>query len=391
MEANKVSKDENTAVANNHINSQANAYLQNGHTNGFSRQNSRNNNETVDSPFGVTKGHHSNVEIQRSESSHLRRRSSLKHSDSGYKLERKVSFHHRDQIIGATENGVDGEKKEKKKRTKEEKEARRKEKEEKRARKEAKRAAREMSVDRRPEVQAPVVKNHPQGEALLEQVSYKLANLQSPVAGDEGGSGRGCGSSLPPPPSSSLLPDYNAMQAAQASRKLPSAPNTASSVNANTGKTTTTTFNIANGSHEDSHNNDVVNKQLIVKSETSSDKPRKGPAPQPPVVNDLVNLDESSSSSVVLREHNEDRTTSRSCSNRNSLDNKSVASLAKDLAAECAKAYELMESSLSKLTNDFSIGPFGLTPKTKVRRSNILWEIRSRLKVQTNFLLTDII
>ena len=63
MEANKVSKDENTAVANNHINSQANAYLQNGHTNGFSRQNSRNNNETVDSPFGVTKGHHSNVEI----------------------------------------------------------------------------------------------------------------------------------------------------------------------------------------------------------------------------------------------------------------------------------------------------------------------------------------
>ena len=38
----------------------------------------------------------------------------------------------------------------------------------------------------------------------------------------------------------------------------------------------------------------------------------------------------------------------------------------KDLAAECAKAYELMESSLSKLTNDFSIGPFGLTPKTKV-------------------------
>ncbi len=43
-----------------------------------------------------------------------------------------------------------------------------------------------------------------------------------------------------------------------------------------------------------------------------------------------------------------------------------MQSLAKDLAAECAKAYELMESSLSKLTNDFSIGPFGLTPKNKV-------------------------
>ena len=70
---------------------------------------------------------------------------------------------------------------------------------------------------------------------------------------------------------------------------------------------------------------------------------------------------------MVLREHNNNtETDSRNCSKRNSLDNKSVATLAKDLAAECAKAYELMESSLSKLTNDFSIGPFGLTPKTKV-------------------------
>ena len=76
---------------------------------------------------------------------------------------------------------------------------------------------------------------------------------------------------------------------------------------------------------------------------------------------------EAGPSSVVLREHNNNtELDSRNCSKRNSLDNKSVATLAKDLAAECAKAYELMESSLSKLTNDFSIGPFGLTPKTKV-------------------------
>jgi len=78
-----------------------------------------------------------------------------------------------------------------------------------------------------------------------------------------------------------------------------------------------------------------------------------------------VNLEDQS---VVLREHNTNQSednSSKTCSKRNSLDNKSVQTLAKDLAAECAKAYELMESSLSKLTNDFSIGPFGLTPKTK--------------------------
>merc|ERR1712155_321857 len=122
MEASKASKDENTQVANAHINSQASAYLQSAGPGpgGFSRQNSRKEAE-VDSPFGVTSGRHGAETVQRSDSSHhapgLRRRPSLKHSESGsgYKLERK---------------------------------ARRKEKEEKRIRKEAKRAAREMSVDR---------------------------------------------------------------------------------------------------------------------------------------------------------------------------------------------------------------------------------------------------
>ena len=84
----------------------------------------------------------------------------------------------------------------------------------------------------------------------------------------------------------------------------------------------------------------------------------------------MINLDSRESSAdhdtVILREHGEHG--SKMSSKRNSLDNKSVQSLAKDLAAECAKAYELMESSLTKLTNDFSIGPFGLTPKNKVGR-----------------------
>ena len=355
MEASKASKDENTQVANAHINSQASAYLQSAGPGqgGFSRQNSRKEAE-VDSPFGVTSGRHGAETAQRSDSSHqapgLRRRPSLKHSESGsgYKLERKVSFHHRDQIIGDTsrsmivdENGVpvEGEKKEKKKRTKEEKEARRKEKEEKRIRKEAKRAAREMSVDRRggreESVPAPAVagvKGHCSTSSTLEQVSAKLAHLQE---------GRGPG---------------------QASTQLPA--NTAS---VTTGVPPDRAANLANGHDTDS-------RPLTARPEDSS-RPRKGPAPQPPVTDTLVCLDTeeaapSTSTGVVLREHNgADTSASRSCSKRNSLDNKSVASLAKDLAAECAKAYELMESSLSKLTNDFSIGPFGLTPKTKVRKN----------------------
>ena len=57
---------------------------------------------------------------------------------------------------------------------------------------------------------------------------------------------------------------------------------------------------------------------------------------------------------------------SKSSSKRNSLDNKTVQNLAQDLAAECAKAYAMMENSLSKLSTDFAVGPFGLTPKSKV-------------------------
>ena len=182
LEANRASKDENTLVANAHINNQATAYLQNG----LSRQSSR--NETVDSPFGATNGTPSSSEVQRSDSKVMRRRSSLKHSESNYKLGKNVSFHHRDQVMGDSarmdENGVpvEGEKKDKKKRTKEEKEARKKEKEEKKMRKEAKRAAREQSVTR----------GSQSGEALLEQVSRKLSSYQArvEVVVVEGGSWR---------------------------------------------------------------------------------------------------------------------------------------------------------------------------------------------------------
>ena len=43
-----------------------------------------------------------------------------------------------------------------------------------------------------------------------------------------------------------------------------------------------------------------------------------------------------------------------------------MQTLAQDLAAECAKAYALMESSLSKLSSDLGVTPFGLAPKSKV-------------------------
>ena len=51
-------------------------------------------------------------------------------------------------------------------------------------------------------------------------------------------------------------------------------------------------------------------------------------------------------------------------SKRNSLDSKTVQGLAQDLAAECAKAYALMENSLTKFSTDF--GPFGMTPRGRV-------------------------
>ena len=45
---------------------------------------------------------------------------------------------------------------------------------------------------------------------------------------------------------------------------------------------------------------------------------------------------------------------------------KNVFSNFQDLAAECAKAYALMENSLSKLSSELGVTPFGLAPKSKV-------------------------
>ena len=90
-----------------------------------------------------------------------------------------------------------------------------------------------------------------------------------------------------------------------------------------------------------------------------------------------------------------EKVASRIGSKRNSLDKQSVQTLAQvpiflqknilnlfkilkinlllniffkfqDLAAECAKAYALMESSLSKLSSELGVTPFGLAPKSKV-------------------------
>lgn len=351
-----------TAVANAHINGQAKQAIQNGHhshTNGYSRQQSQTDStKAVDSPFGATNGHPAPNNIQRSESKVLRRRSSLKHSDSGYKLERKVSFHQHDQIIidgkgvAVDENGIalpdqpDGEKK-KKKRTEEEKQARK----EKKEKKEAKRQARGMSKDRKCKVDEVKNKQHPIGGELFEQVSAKLHDIER----EQNSPDSMPTTPLAPVPSSSLFPDFNS-SAQQASNKS----NTASVANLKTEPPHNTTANTVPG-HVDvagAGNTLTLNSEPVCRAKSS-----KGPAPQPPIVDNLVNLEEQS---VVLREHNTNESEDRTCSKRNSLDNKSVQTLAKDLAAECAKAYELMESSLSKLTNDFSIGPFGLTPKTKV-------------------------
>jgi len=192
LEATKASKDDDkdnrgsntTSIANAHINGQASSYLQNGHhsyKNGYSRQHSQNDSpKGVDSPFGATNGHHAPNDIQRSESKVLRRRSSLKHSQSGYKLERKVSFHQHDQIIidgkgvDVDENGValadqPEKEKKKKKRTEEEKAARR----EKKEKKEAKRREREMSKDRKCKLDEVKPKQHPVGGELFDQKKYR--------------------------------------------------------------------------------------------------------------------------------------------------------------------------------------------------------------------------
>ena len=102
------------------------------------------------------------------------------------------------------------------------------------------------------------------------------------------------------------------------------------------------------------------------KSEQSRPKSQQSNPAITAILQDLVSpsSNEDNVESAKIREKASN--CSRFGSKRNSLDKQSVQSLAQDLAAECAKAYALMESSLSKLSSDLGVTPFGLAPKSKV-------------------------
>ena len=357
--------------ANAHVNGQASAYLNSIHS--FSRQNSSNTDSPrgIDSPFGAVNGHHNPIDLQRSDSK-ARRLAAIKPSQSnhriepsqsGHRLERRVSFHNHEQIINqdtVDENGVPIPKpdkpKRKKERTEEEKQARR----EKKERKERKRQDRGESKDRRSksERRESKIKQHPEGGDLLAQVSAKLQNIEQEQGREV----------LSPVPTASLLPS-------QASSNHASTHLSSSTINSTTTSTSSTTITTSHNNNMSANNNiksagpssglahNNLNSGQIgldKRSNTSNQNDDKSTSETTTLVNH-------ENESVTLRDGGgEDRDGSKMSSKRNSLDNKSVQSLAKDLAAECAKAYELMESSLSKLTNDFTIGPFGLTPKNKV-------------------------
>jgi len=84
------------------------------------------------------------------------------------------------------------------------------------------------------------------------------------------------------------------------------------------------------------------------------------------ILHDLVGPAENQIAPPAVAARQNSSALSRLGSKRNSLDKQSVQTLAQDLAAECAKAYALMESSLSKLSSDLGVTPFGLAPKNKV-------------------------
>jgi hypothetical protein len=202
LDATKASQEERaerklsaTAVANAHINGQASAY--------YSRQSSMNDNSAIESPFGAALpgSRHSQHYLpqapahdmtstggQHEVKALIRRKSSIKHSQSGQRLERKVSFHSQEvnhsasaqEIIQLDENGepmVVAKPRRKKERTEEEKAARKERKE----RKERKRMEREMSKDRRMSVGPPPP---PMGDGEEGQQQQLLRNKLHPVGGD---------------------------------------------------------------------------------------------------------------------------------------------------------------------------------------------------------------
>jgi hypothetical protein len=385
LDASKASQEERrekpsrTSDANAHVNGQATAYLSSIHS--FSRQNSSNNDSPrgIDSPFGAVNGHHNPIDLQRSDS-RAQRLAAIKPSQSGHRLERRVSFHNRDQIIQqdtVDENGMPidkpGKPKRKKERTEEEKQARK----EKKERKEKKRQERGESKERRSKSEkraGEMLKNkeHPIGGDLLEQVSAKLQTIERAQSREI----------LSPVASGSLQPRVASASQASSNHAHTSSSSTSTTINNTTSSTCITSNN--NNVCESANSNNIktirssTNKMMEPNnninniSGASSAALDKTYNTEDNLVMNHDNTD-GSTSAVTLR--GEEERGSKMSSKRNSLDNKSVQSLAKDLAAECAKAYELMESSLSKLTNDFSIGPFGLTPKNKVNIIIIAWKI----------------
>ena len=104
----------------------------------------------------------------------------------------------------------------------------------------------------------------------------------------------------------------------------------------------------------------LTNGNLNVNEERQPVEEIARPAPQEPVQQDEVVIRPKQSGDSGQKSQD------KSGSKRNSLDSKTVQGLAQDLAAECAKAYALMENSLTKFSNDF--GPFGMNPRGRVSK-----------------------
>lgn len=298
----------------------------------------------------------------------ISRQESIKQSKSSSKIERKVSFSGADPIV------LDQPQKPKRHKEKQEKERKKK----------------------------PEPSKH--CDDLFDQVSAKLRALEqlqqeeTPEMEDliqlepESPLSRVPPTSLFPPsvkaqPTVPQVQQYKVVEPAQTS-SLPSSSSSMSSSSISV-RPATTTVNVSatvtlNGSHNSVKMRDVPSCEVItakedppfyhphstlgistanIKQLPKEDQPSVQPYCQPMPANQDKN------DVVIIREKTRGGE-SKSGSKRNSLDNKTVQTLAQDLAAECAKAYALMESSLSKLSTDFAVGPFGLTPKNKKTRKS---------------------
>lgn len=332
-------------------------------------------------------------------SSILSRQESLNHSGSQSKLERKVSFHttsDHDRPVSKLErvdsqrtasamssdsgtslhvpgsvslvSGGGGSKKEKKSSRKEkdpEKEARR---EERRKRKEKRRAEKEQTRSAKEKEISGVADSPPCAAGdLLNQVSEKLKLLEIEQLTEQ--------QQLAPPsvnekqqlaqlPSSSLLPDIMSVVAPAAA-----IPQVTSPLTTDVQGETVVKATVSLGSDGNCLGVVTAHSPEPKQSIQSIDQD------QPSYFDDEVD-----DTTVVLREKKpsddqDGQQTSKDGINnkqqgskRNSLDSKTVQGLAQDLAAECAKAYALMENSLTKFSSDF--GPFGMNQRGRKSKKN---------------------